>query len=233
MDKLPDFMLEPNMAMVTLPELLFQLFVGLLMSLLIRWHFKKYAAVLTNKDELGMVFPFILITTLLVINVVKSSLALSLGLVGALSIVRFRTPIKEPEELAYLFLSIACGLGLGANQIVPTAISALFILAVMAVLKYRVAKTERATHILLSVFIGGGVDNNVMLPDLEKMNMLIREYMDMADLRKFNITQAGAHFTYFVNAKSVEVLSGLANEIRNQYANAEVTLIDQPKIPGL
>ena len=55
-------------------------------------------------------------TTLLVIAVVKSSLALSLGLVGALSIVRFRTPIKEPEELAYIFLAIALGLCLGADQ---------------------------------------------------------------------------------------------------------------------
>lgn len=51
----------------------------------------------------------------LVIFVVKSSLALSLGLVGALSIVRFRTPIKGPEELVYLFLSIAIGLGFGAG----------------------------------------------------------------------------------------------------------------------
>ncbi len=41
-------------------------------------------------------------------------LMLGLGLVGALSIIRFRTPIKEPEELAYLFLAIAVGIGLGA-----------------------------------------------------------------------------------------------------------------------
>ena len=63
-----------------------------------------------------LVLPVICLTTLLVISVVKSSLALSLGLVGALSIVRFRTPIKEPEELAYIFLAIAIGLALGADQ---------------------------------------------------------------------------------------------------------------------
>ena len=54
-------------------------------------------------------------TTYIVIMVVKNSLALSLGLVGALSIVRFRAAIKEPEELVYLFLIIAAGLGCGAN----------------------------------------------------------------------------------------------------------------------
>ena len=51
-----------------------------------------------------------------VITVVKSSLALSLGLVGALSIVRFRTPIKEPEELIYLFICLSLGLAVGADQ---------------------------------------------------------------------------------------------------------------------
>ena len=60
------------------------------------------------------------LTTFLVITVVKSSLALSLGLVGALSVIRFRTPIKEPEELVYLFLAIGIGLGFGANQIIIT-----------------------------------------------------------------------------------------------------------------
>jgi len=52
--------------------------------------------------------------------VVKSSLALSLGLVGALSIVRFRTPIKEPEELVYLFLAISIGLGYAAGHTILT-----------------------------------------------------------------------------------------------------------------
>ena len=51
-----------------------------------------------------------------------------IGLVGALSIVRFRTPIKEPEELVYLFLAIAIGLGLGAGQVLITTIIVLLIL---------------------------------------------------------------------------------------------------------
>ena len=72
------------------------------------------------------------IVTFLVITVVKSSLALSLGLVGALSIIRFRTPIKEPFELSYLFLSIAIGLGFGAGQVIATA-TVVFVLLVLSV----------------------------------------------------------------------------------------------------
>ena len=78
------------------------------------------------------VFPLLTIVTTAVIAVVKSSLALSLGLVGALSIVRFRAAIKDPEELVYLFLCIALGLSLGAEQpllaIALVAVASLFIL---------------------------------------------------------------------------------------------------------
>ena len=68
------------------------------------------------------------LTTFLVISVVKSSLALSLGLVGALSVIRFRTPIKEPEELVYLFLSISLGLGYGSGQFLLTLLCFIIII---------------------------------------------------------------------------------------------------------
>ena len=73
--------------------------------------YERHARVGSDRRKLARLFPLIAATTMLVIFVVKSSIALSLGLVGALSIVRFRTPIKEPEELIYLFVAIAIGIG--------------------------------------------------------------------------------------------------------------------------
>ena len=94
-------------------DILIRLFTGLLLSLLIVYHYNKNSNSLSDRNFFSRTFPLILLTTLLVISVVKSSLALSLGLVGALSIVRFRTPIKEPEDLVYLFIcSSWCGLEL-------------------------------------------------------------------------------------------------------------------------
>ena len=68
-------------------------------------------------------------TTAFIISIVKSSLALSLGLVGALSIIRFRTAIKEPEEISYLFICIGIGLGLGANYKLITIMAVILIIA--------------------------------------------------------------------------------------------------------
>jgi len=94
--------------------------------------------------HVGSIIPVLSTVVFLVIVVVKSSLALSLGLVGALSIVRFRTPIKEPEELVYLFLAISIGLGYAAGQILITTILVMAILLIifMWLSNRKIAKTS-------------------------------------------------------------------------------------------
>ena len=101
------------------------------MSFIVRDFYIKRSFSLTGKMHIGSIIPVLSAVVFLVIIVVKSSLALSLGLVGALSIVRFRTPIKEPEELVYLFLAIAIGLGYGAGQVLITTILSLSILLII------------------------------------------------------------------------------------------------------
>lgn len=96
--------------------------ICIIMSFLVRFFYIRYSNSIAGKLNLGNVLPILSSIIFLVILVVKSSLALSLGLVGALSIVRFRTPIKEPEELVYLFLAIAIGLGCAANYVLVTVL---------------------------------------------------------------------------------------------------------------
>jgi hypothetical protein len=78
---------------------------------------------LSNRRKFAANFMLVTVTTTFIILVVRSSVALSLGLVGALSIIRFRTAVKEPEELAYLFFAISLGIGLGDNQRMITTLS--------------------------------------------------------------------------------------------------------------
>ena len=97
-----------------------------ILSFIIQITYLKFSTSLSNKYDFAKNFIVLGLTTTLVITIVKSSLALSLGLVGALSIVRFRAAIKEPEELVYLFLIIAIGLGCGAGQLKITFIGVIF-----------------------------------------------------------------------------------------------------------
>ena len=107
---------------VALVPTLFSFAMCVIMSFILREVYLRRSFSLTGKNHIASIIPILSVTVFLVIVIVKSSLALSLGLVGALSIVRFRTPIKEPEELVYLFLSIAIGLGYAAGQVLITSI---------------------------------------------------------------------------------------------------------------
>jgi len=101
---------------VSLTDFLFNSGVIIILAIILEFTYIRAARTISNRRQFAGTFLLIAFTTMLIISIVKSSLALSLGLVGALSIVRFRAAIKEPEELAYIFFAIAIGLGLGANQ---------------------------------------------------------------------------------------------------------------------
>ena len=101
------------------------------MSFILRSVYIQRSFSLNSKTQIGNILPILCLIVFLVIVIVKSSLALSLGLVGALSIVRFRTPIKEPEDLIYLFIAIGIGLGYGSGQVIITTILSLIILLVV------------------------------------------------------------------------------------------------------
>lgn len=83
-----------------------------------------------------IIFPLLSGITFLAILAVKSSLALSLGMVGALSIVRFRTPIKDPLELILLFFSIAVGIGCAAGYFIETVLIS-FLLLFFSIMLFR------------------------------------------------------------------------------------------------
>ena len=102
---------------IDLNGFILSLICSVILSLLIQLFYVKFSSTLSNRMNFSKNFVILGVTTCIIIVIVKNSLALSLGLVGALSIVRFRAAIKEPEELVYLFLVIAVGLGCGAGQI--------------------------------------------------------------------------------------------------------------------
>ena len=123
---LQNFFLNSNIE-INFGNFFIALFLSLLLSLIVKMTYLKVGRALNDKDYFSDTFIPLAIITTLVITVVKFSLALSLGLVGALSIVRFRAAIKEPEELVYLFFVIAIGLANGANQFLLSIISTLII----------------------------------------------------------------------------------------------------------
>lgn len=212
-------------------SLIINLVVGVGLAIALRWHFRVFGSTLSNREEFAQVFPFILLTTVLIITIVKSSLALSLGLVGALSIVRFRTPIKEPEELAYLFIAIAMGLGLGADQTIVTIVAGLGILTVMALLKWN--RADRASKNLYLSIDWRGQGDEQPKDHLDQLDSIITKYAKRSDLRRFDVRDGSVDVTYFLDVASSSDLSGMSDELRQQFPGIGVTFLDQNQLPSI
>jgi hypothetical protein len=220
-----------NDAPLSIMWLMINLGVGTVLASILSWHFGRFGSTLSNREEFALVFPFVLLTTVLIISVVKSSLALSLGLVGALSIVRFRTPVKEPEELAYLFIAIAMGLGLGANQTVPTVVAGLSILAVMSLFKWRrMSRESQNLYLSIDWSPGAGAEAE---NHLNELNTLIGRHTRGCDLRRFDARGGSLEATYLVDVAQTSDLGVLAGELRKAYPDIGVTFLDQNRLPNV
>ena len=116
-----------NIAGISLPDMAIALLLAFLMGLFIFFIYKKsYSGIMYSASFGATLVALSLITTLLIMTVV-SNVVLSLGMVGALSIVRFRAAVKEPMDIAFLFWAIAVGIVLAAGLIPLAVFGILFI----------------------------------------------------------------------------------------------------------
>ena len=117
--------------------------ISTFLAFFIKLTYMRCSNSLNDKNHFADIFIPLAIVTTLVITVIKFSLALSLGLVGALSIVRFRAAIKEPEELVYLFFIIGIGLANGANQYFIAIIATIITISILYLRKLSSDKIKK------------------------------------------------------------------------------------------
>ena len=160
-------------------------------------------------------------TTMLMITIVKSPLALSLGLVGALSIIRFRAAIKEPEELAYLFLAIAIGLGLGAEQTGITVIAFIIISIIVIISKKYSKKFKDNQNLHLTIQSNG--KQRIKIDDV--INVL-KENCDKVDLRRLDETNELMEASFMVESQNFTQLNSAKAALQKLDDNVKITFLD-------
>lgn len=197
-------------------------------SMLAGWVYTRFGTSISNRSSFSRTFPLLALTTMLIITIVKSSLALSLGLVGALSIVRFRAAIKEPEELAYLFLVISIGLGFGAGQILVTTIGIILILTALVAYNYRSPTFK--THESMYVTVSAEDDETSQKLTPEKITKILMPYTKKIDLKHFERINNTIEISYLVEFLSVDAFSNVNTEIQELSPKIHITCIDNSGI---
>ena len=131
-----------NVTSVTILDMFLALALSFAIGLFIFLVYKKTYAGVMYSSSFGVTLIAMTMISTFVILAVTSNVVLSLGMVGALSIVRFRTAIKEPMDIAFLFWSIAAGIVLAAGMIPLAVIGSVIIGVIILVFANRKAHTN-------------------------------------------------------------------------------------------
>lgn len=201
--------------------------VEVLLTGLIFLHYRRFGSALTGKQGFGPVLPFVGLTTFLVITAVKSSFALSLGLVGALSIVRFRTPVKDPEELAYIFLTIASGIGTAAGQLRLTSAVVVLILLIIAITR-RVSR-QPAEHVFVSLDVAGVIDGEAAFAIV---GAALRSHTRRLHIMRVEHHAETLHVTAEAELPDPESVPRISAEVRRSYPQTNISAHDESRLPS-
>jgi uncharacterized membrane protein YhiD involved in acid resistance len=183
-----------------------------------------WGGALSNRRKFAANFMLMTVTTTFIILVVRSSVALSLGLVGALSIVRFRTAVKEPEELAYLFFAIAIGIGLGDNQRVITIVAFAIAVIIIGLLKL-LRKREADVNLHLTIN-----SQNPQKLSLDQMMAAIKPHASKLKLLRMDETSHAMEAAFLVEFKHLENLNQARDAIQALSPEAAITFLDNKGI---
>jgi hypothetical protein len=202
------------------PLFILSLLLSAFLSFVLGKVYEKYGASLSNRKAFATNFLVLSTTTMFIITIVKTSLALSLGLVGALSIVRFRSAIKEPEELTYLFLNIAIGLGCGAGHLEITAIAFLLIIGFI-ILNKNTKEQSLSPALYLSL---QGPAASLLTPG-QVMGILDSNAMQVK-LKRWESTAEGWEASYYVSPKGPLSLESIQSALFQIEPSIQIGFLD-------
>jgi len=203
------------------------LVLGIVLSLLVSWYYIRYGKSLSNRTQFAATLPILTLITLLVITVIKSSLALSLGLVGALSIVRFRTAIKDPEELVFLFLAIEAGLA--ADQRIPT-LAGITVIMLYLLIRAWTSRSNGSSH---SIYLNIDVESDQAgAGAFEQVNQLLLNEVPSVDLRRMDSQGSHLQMTYYLFIRNQKTIMAVMDRLKSALPGSTISIVEQNNLLG-
>jgi len=211
---------------IDLSQFLLNALIGAFLSWLVSIYYKRYGSSVSNRSQFANNFILLALTTMLIITIVKSSIALSLGLVGALSIVRFRAAIKEPEELIYLFLVIAIGLGMGADQAAITVVAFVLIMSILIIKSKLGGKSGKLRRNQMQLAITTDPIS------VEAVNEVLSESIKIVDLKRMSQSNEKMYLSYVLESENFDSLVKVKDKLMALSPSMEVSFVDNSNVAG-
>lgn len=203
---------------VAILEFLLNLVLAAVLSHVLSLVYRAFGRSLSNKRTFADTFLPLTLTTAMIITILQSNIVLSLGLVGALSIIRFRTAVKEPEELTYIFFCIAIGLGAGASQ---RGITALGFTTVTAILCARgmTRRPDDSQKLLLTV-------TGPRHLEIERVIEILKSGCSLVDLKRLEDSGDTTEAVFVIDLGSIAELTQTRARLRELDDEMTLTFAD-------
>lgn len=200
-------------AVLTITTVMMNMLVTVLIAMFIFWVYKRtYTGVLYSRS-FNITLLLTSLVTAMVMMVIGTNLALSLGMVGALSIIRFRSAIKDPRDIGFLFWGIAAGLSAGTGSYVIAAVGSLII----AIILFLFERQQTTVYPYLLVVKGERIDEGALRD-------IVGRHVSRYSLRMKNISQLGMEIIYEVRFQDGQE-DRLLEEIRQLSQVAIVNIV--------
>lgn len=180
-----------NSTALTTEKILLYLFAALSVAIVIYITYRITYSGVSYNNKFAVTNIIILLIATVLMMMISSNIAISLGMVGALSIVRYRTAIKDPHDTLFLFWSIVEGLCVGAQMLKIAAISTLFIAIIVIAATYLGFSSHKYLIIIR------GTENL----SLDQVTSLITNHYPKHRIRTSNYTETGAEIIVEVTSK--------------------------------
>ncbi len=202
-------------------QFVFNALLGALLAYLLGLFYSRFGNTIVNRSKFASNFVLLALATMLIIYIVKSSVALSLGLVGALSIVRFRAAIKEPEELVYLFLVIGIGIGMGSNQPGITVLA--FVIIISIGLIQAMVQRKQLIRAPENMFI------NISTTEIqvEEINKILSDHFSLVELKRMDQFKGKLDLSYIIETKDIDHINKAKNALVEQAPNLSFSFVEQ------
>jgi hypothetical protein len=193
----------------------------LVTTVLLALIYEHFGTSLSNRITFAKNFIILGLTTMMIISIIKTSLALSLGLVGSLSIIRFRTAIKEPEELAYLFLVVALGVGFGAGQ---RYITLIFFLTIVIIIVFR--------GLIKSIFNKKSLQNMYVKliftkdpPTVSEITKVLETHIPQIEIERISQNTGNTEFLISGLIPNHKAIDQITSKINKEYKDPEINFL--------
>ena len=193
------------------PVILLSMVLALLAGIFIAWIYRRNSRGVMYSNNFALTLIMMTLITCPVVMCIRESIQLSMGMVGALSIVRFRTAVKDPLDTAYMFWALTMGILLGAGQFFLTACAVVGIGLMLTLIVH--IQSKGVNSYLLVIRMGEEAERAA--------NQLVNG-VKMQQLKSKTVSNAGIEATYEVR---VDKPDALLNKLRNIPGVHDATLV--------